>query len=127
MFEKEAEEIANKILCPDTVCYYHCNSNTPKHRRCAEWHRCYDSAKNGAEVGYNKANEWHDLRKDPNDLPKEDCKIYLAYSFGDTEPSLYEYIASEEGQWEWMPRRIASLSNDQIRAWCEIPQFNPEE
>ena len=25
----------------------------------------------GAEFGYNKANEWHDLRKDPDDLPKE--------------------------------------------------------
>lgn len=26
------------------------------------------------EYGYNKANEWHDLRKDPNDLPKENMK-----------------------------------------------------
>lgn len=26
---------------------------------------------NGATLGYNKANEWHDLRKDPDDLPKE--------------------------------------------------------
>ena len=24
----------------------------------------------GAEFGYNKANEWHDLRKNPDDLPK---------------------------------------------------------
>lgn len=28
----------------------------------------------GAEFGYNKANEWHDLRKDNNDLPKENMK-----------------------------------------------------
>ncbi len=28
----------------------------------------------GAEFGYNKANKWHDLRKDPNDLPKENMK-----------------------------------------------------
>ena len=28
----------------------------------------------GAEFGYNKANEWHDLRRDNKDLPKENMK-----------------------------------------------------
>jgi len=68
-------------------------------------------------------NEWHDLRKNPNDLPTEDCKDYLAIGFDDTEPGIYMYIASEQGQWEWEPRRIAVYSNDQIKAWCEIPPF----
>ena len=34
--------------------------------------KAYDFKK-GAEFGYNKANEWHDLRKDPNDLPDIHC------------------------------------------------------
>ena len=57
MFEKDAEEIANKKLCAERICYYHCNFNSPKHHRCGEWHRCYEIAKDGAEFGYNKANE----------------------------------------------------------------------
>ena len=31
----------------------------------------------GAESGYNKANEWHDLRENPNDLPKDTTSLYL--------------------------------------------------
>ena len=69
---------------------------------------------NAFKDGYNKANEWH---KPCEKLP-EDCSLVLAYGFDDTEPSLYEFVASD--CWEWMPRRIASLSNDQIRLWKEI-------
>ena len=57
MFEKEAEEIANKKLCSERICYNRCNFNSPKHHRCGEWHRCYESAKEGAEFGFNKAKE----------------------------------------------------------------------
>lgn len=57
MFEKEAEEIANKKLCSKRICYNRCNFNSPKHHRCGEWHRCYESAKDGATLAYNKALE----------------------------------------------------------------------
>ena len=70
--------------------------------------------------------EWHDLRKNPKDLPTEDCKDYLAIALDDTEPGVFMYIASEEGQWEWEPRRIAFCTNDQIKAWCEIPTFEED-
>ena len=79
MFEKEAEELANKKLCSERICYNHCNFNSPKHHRCGEWHRCYECAKEGAEFGYNKANKWHYM-KDVNcyeDLhfpPEEEAK-----------------------------------------------------
>ena len=38
------------------------------------------------EFGYNKANEWHDLRKNPDDLPKE-CKgkLYLVNIYSDSQ------------------------------------------
>ena len=74
-----------------------------------------DDFQYGAEFGYNKANEWHK----PSEKLPEECSLVLAYGFDDTEPSLYEYVDSDT--WEWMPRRIASLSNDQIRLWKEIP------
>ena len=68
----------------------------------------------GAEFGYNKANEWH---KPSEKLPKE-CSLVLAYSFEDTEPALWEFVTSD--QWEWLPKRIVFCSNDQIRLWKEI-------
>ena len=70
--------------------------------------------KDGAEFGYNKANEWH---KPSEKLPKE-CSLVLAYSFEDTEPALWEFVTSD--QWEWLPKRIVFCSNDQIRLWKEI-------
>ena len=58
MFEKEAEEIANK-RCNETMCFSHCNFSSSKHHRCGDWHREYECALKGAEFGYNKANEWN--------------------------------------------------------------------
>ena len=54
MFEKEAEEIANK-RCHEIMCYGHCSFSSPKHHRCGEWHREYECALKGAEFGYNMA------------------------------------------------------------------------
>ena len=41
MFEKEAEEIANK-RCHEIMCFGYCSFNSPKHHRCGEWHREYN-------------------------------------------------------------------------------------
>ena len=73
-----------------------------------------DAWNGGYLAGFNKANEWH---KTSEKLPK-DCSLVLAYGFDDTEPTLYYYVASDT--WEWMPKRIAVYSNDQIRLWKEI-------
>ena len=70
--------------------------------------------KDGAEFGYNKANEWHK----PSEKLPEECSLVLAYSFEDTEPALWEFVTSD--QWEWLPKRIVFCSNDQIRLWKEI-------
>ena len=64
MFEKEAENYANKqIGCGDG--YY-------------EWTDVKQSFKDGAEFGYNKANEWHYVKD--GDLPKAYQKCYFIYS-----------------------------------------------
>ena len=72
MFEKEAEELANKKLCSERICYNHCNFNSPKHHRCGEWHRIYDCAKESVEFGYNKAKG---EPKEENAELKEQCSI----------------------------------------------------
>ena len=76
MFEKEAEEIANK-RCHEIMCFGHCSFSSPKHHRCGEWHREYECALKGAEFGYNKANEWHYPSK--GELPKCDEKTQLIF------------------------------------------------
>ena len=34
----------------------------------------FNDWRKGAEFGYNKANEWHNLEENPTDLPKENMK-----------------------------------------------------
>ena len=74
MFEKEAEERANKKLCSERICYNHCNFNSPKHHRCGEWHRIYECAKESAEFGYNKAfKAIAELEKENAELKSKNC------------------------------------------------------
>jgi hypothetical protein len=57
MFEKEAEEYAKKwILDEDDILL------------------AFESYRDGAEFGYNKANEWHYVKD--GDLPPEDTKVF---------------------------------------------------
>lgn len=70
--------------------------------------------KDGAEFGYNKANEWHK----PSEKLPEECTLVLAYLFEETEPTLCKYIVSN--QWECLPKRIVFCSNEQVRKWKEI-------
>lgn len=71
------------------------------------------SFEDGAKFGYHKAIEWHDLRKDPDDLPTD--KHYKITSDGDI--ALYDYF------WEkWYDLRSDELTYHPA-AWCEIPRF----
>ena len=112
MFEKEAEEYAleNYETCLYDDLPYASDSRARE-----------QSFRDGAEFGYNKANEWH---KPSEKLPKE-CSLVLAYSFEDTEPALWEFVTSD--QWEWLSKRIVFCSNDQIRLWKEIELPNIKE
>jgi hypothetical protein len=71
---------------------------------------------------------WHFPAK--GELP-EDCSRVLAIEKERSEcrAGLYDYLDSEdgEGQWEWLPRRIAVLSNDQILAWQYLPEEPKED
>ena len=123
MFEKEAEEIANKKLCSERICYNHCNFNSPKHHRCGEWHRIYDCAKDGAEFGYNKANEWHEIESKVTPkreiskqyMPKNKEKVLLKYHFsGDDE------IHISDGYYDAYDFEFHIANNPKFRIVCVI-------
>lgn len=63
-----------------------------------------------------KAGRWHT----PDEKLPEECTTVVAYGLGDEEPTTFYFVCSD--QWEWIPRRIAVLTNEQIKKWCEIPK-----
>ena len=79
--------------------------------------------KKGVLDGYNKANEWHDLRKDPNDLPDNGRRVLVK------DKSRREYdvacLCRSKGNsdfWSY-ERFISRVSDNYVIAWCELPKF----
>ena len=60
--------------------------------------------------------QWHDLRKDPNDLPKHSVRVLVLL-----EDKLYE-ISSISADNRWVCTDYYT-GEDKVIAWCEIPQF----
>ena len=61
--------------------------------------------------------QWHDLRKDPNDLPKDTVSVLISRGTPRTSRARYN------GKW------YGYYSDDEIEdviAWCEIPTFDKE-
>ena len=71
MFEKDAEEWVIDSVCKDCSRYEKCKSK--EHCTCKECSK--EKWQDGAEFGYNKANEWHYVKD--GDLPKESKKYYV--------------------------------------------------
>ena len=118
MFEKEAEEYADK----DFALYE--PTDHERFTKVNDW-------RNGAEYGYNKAKEWHDLRKNPNDLPKDSkAKLYLVNIYSDSQLKFeYAEYTPTVCLWnqEWkrfeileltVGSRIVNIRN--VIAWKEI-------
>ena len=67
--------------------------------------------------------QWHDLRKDPKDLPDEGTYLVVwqnARGYRETMIMRYEEDDEEELHWtdvegDWW--------DDDVIAWCEIPEF----
>ena len=133
MFEEEAEEYADKqIGCGDG--YY-------------EWTDVEKAFKDGAEFGYNKANEWHYVKD--GDLPKAYQKCYFIYSntYGEDNKvifsesninvltGLYAFFLDEEtGEETTDPCFYDDINDDEIGlsevyAWKEIilPELKESE
>ena len=112
MFEKEAEEYAHTKHCKK--CSSHCE------KKCILVKDDYETFKQGAEFGYNKANEWHDLRKNPNDLPP---KMISNPNFSiDVLSDIGEIVCFNFTANEWFYWR-----HKKPIAWREIPKFKENE
>lgn len=96
---------------------------------------CKDNFLAGLKAG---RPQWHDLRKDPNDLPKDITSLYLVrvYSWDFGLSHLYKkygmYIPTV---CEWSGEHFKALNDmaysnarniKSCIAWCEIPTFDKE-
>ena len=131
MFEKEAEEYAgNREVCDlldaisedlqnydyGTVAYYNIDPLVEE---------CF---KDGAEFGYNKANEWHyvkdgDLPKDEKDMLMSEPLILLTKLKGTNNLSI------SIGQYNFSTQEFSYphfIGLTDVIAWCEIPTFDKE-
>ena len=66
--------------------------------------------------------QWHDLRKDPNDLPKRDERFYTNISTSIsvaviTQTGGFAFYSFDDKEWYFQGKKI------NVIAWCEIPQF----
>ena len=105
MFEKEAEEWWNNEYSPSL----------------------YDNVsevwQDGAEFGYNKANEWHYVR---DELPKELHDVLCFVIHNEHRFVLQGYL--RDGRWVLSPLGTY-LNNDDVIAWKEIvlPELKESE
>ena len=101
MFEKEAREYVRKIR-HDVINW---DGKEPEERFYNEikFKQAYLA---GAEFGYNKENEWHDLHKDPDDVPNDYRYVWTNVGAGYHDDGWYD--------------DFGRLQN--VIAWCE-PKF----
>ena len=92
MFEKEAEEYSVGKAHEHYNYLFEEHSGNPVDF--ARW--CFQD---GANFGYNKANEWHDLRKNPNDLPKEEAEYLVIFESDGTRYKGIESYYPDTKEW----------------------------
>lgn len=77
------------------------------------------SFQDGAKWGMEHAIEWHDLRKNPEDLPK--AKERRMYRVIYSNPAINEPCL-------WYLPNLKSWSHSlSVIAWCELPKFKDKE
>lgn len=73
--------------------------------------------------------QWHDLRKDPNDLPKESVIEGLSERVIGTEEIAKNQYMSQECRYDFVDK-VWKTHEDPYKAdviaWCEIPTFDKE-
>ena len=68
--------------------------------------------------------QWHDLRKDPNDLPKDNDEKLCFYEKG----KVVARYDSGYSCWETYFNNFETvIASSVIIAWCEIPTFTDKE
>ena len=118
MFEKEAEEYAHTKHCKK--CSSHCE------KKCILVKDDYETFKQGAEFGYNKANEWHYVKD--GDLPNKELeeKQLLVRVRNYTEDCIFAYYMKDKYYSKNGKRFYSDIDCDypidieDIIAWKEI-------
>ena len=74
----------------------------------------------GYELGLKAGRpQWHDLRKDPTDLPKEHIPVLVILESGVSDVS---FVSTDK---RWFCTDYYT-GEDKVIAWCEIPTFDKE-
>lgn len=119
MTKEELEEAADHA---ETKMVVECNGNYTKFKKYKDGFR--DGLLAGLKEGKPK---WHDLRKDPNDLPLKmgigSEVVLISY---DGEVTDFAYYNFEAKRWEH-DEDAFYICNPPPIAWCEIPKFEEEE
>lgn len=120
--EKKSKESFNNKLQKD-VCY--CTYNEEK--------KIY---KDGYIAGAKENGVvWHDLRKNPNDLPKEFKIIKKAFGIYPEEKYIHtvlnqdgEHVHYIYGDWYYIYNEdiVGDSPRANVIAWCEIPKYTEE-
>ena len=69
--------------------------------------------------------QWHNLRKDPNDLPKNEGSYLVCMEYSYRHTYILNYGQDEyddEEKMDWYDDESTHFTKEVI-AWCEIPQF----
>ena len=103
--EEKAEQFADNIGGLELTCSLLASKDKGQAYRLGRYEGYLAGAKENGVV-------WHDLRKDPNDLPK-DCYDVL------DEAGYRVFYHHKEGVW----KNASGSKIVEVIAWCEIPQF----
>lgn len=120
MFEKEAEERARKLEESQTLGVYDDDEDLARDIAWDEGKVAgYEEGfKDGAEFGYNKANEWHYVKD--GIMPAENQWV-LVY---DGSYTVCNYHSN--APIKWLDNYENEVYEGAIIAWCEIPKYMEE-
>ena len=87
-----------------------------------------------AGKGMNIATKWHDLRKDPNDLPEPNIAVLICFQFEKWTTTYIAYYRPTIKKWQMYNMHEAQrqpvvddyIDRDEVIAWCEIPKYTEE-
>ena len=113
MFEKEAEEYVRKIR-HDVINW---DGKEPEERFYNEI-KFKQAYQQGADFGYNKANEWHKVA-DGGDLPKNNTEVLVILK--NKRMKISTFMENKFTIWNNDYDAYTKLYD--VIAWCEIPTF----
>ena len=135
--DKEIEKMKDEEMAEEYICIRKCQDDGKKSfvycRTCTRLEDFLAGLKAGRP-------QWHDLRKDPNDLPKEYDIIQKAFGIYEEKKAPHivldqkgskvyciRTIGNHEKAWYWAYEdKDLGMVEYEVTHWCEIPTFDKE-